>query len=107
MDIYEEILSALKQEDHIMLATIISTTGSTPAAAFSKMLVKRGGIVAVGTVGGGCMEGEVLLHANRFYDSGKAEVCTFTLNEDDIEHGLICGGSLDVTSNRWRANTSH
>jgi xanthine dehydrogenase accessory factor len=96
MDIYEEILSALKQEDHFMLATIISTSGSTPAAALSKMLVKREGIVSIGTVGGGCMEGEVLLHANRLYDSGRTEVCTFTLNEEDVEHGLICGGSLDV-----------
>ena len=79
-----------------MLATIISTTGSTPASALSKMLVKNGGIVSVGTVGGGCMEGDVLLHASRLYNSNKAEILTFHLNEDDIEHGLICGGSLDV-----------
>lgn len=79
-----------------MLATIISTSGSTPASALSKMLVRQGGVISVGTVGGGCMEGDVLLHANRLYDSGKAEILTFHLNEDDIEHGLICGGSLDV-----------
>lgn len=96
MDIYEEILKALETEDRVMLATIISTQGSTPASALSKMLVKQGGIVSVGTVGGGCMEGDVLLHAHRLYDSGKAEILTFHLNEDDIEQGLICGGSLDV-----------
>jgi len=62
----------------------------------SKMLVKQGGTVAVGTVGGGCMEGDVVLHAHRLYDSGKAEILTFHLNEDDAEHGLICGGNLDV-----------
>src|ERR1041385_605835 len=96
MDIFLEILSALTTEDRVMLATIISTSGSTPASALSKMLVKSGGIVSVGTVGGGCMEGDVLLHANRLYESNKAEILTFHLNEDDIEHGLICGGSLDV-----------
>jgi len=96
MDIYEEILNALETEDRVMLATIISTQGSTPASALSKMLVKQGGIVSVGTVGGGCMEGDVLLHARRLYDSDKAEILTFHLNEDDIEQGLICGGSLDV-----------
>jgi xanthine/CO dehydrogenase XdhC/CoxF family maturation factor len=58
MDIYEEILKALEVEPRVMLATIISTSGSTPAATFSKMLVKQGGIVSVGTVGGGCMEGK-------------------------------------------------
>ena len=96
MDIYEEILKALEVEPRVMLATIIATTGSTPAAALSKMLVKRAGIVSVGTVGGGCMEGDVLLHAHRLFDSHTAEILTFHLNEDDIEHGLICGGTLEV-----------
>jgi xanthine dehydrogenase accessory factor len=96
MDIYREILSALEQEDRIMLATIISTSGSTPASAFSKMLITNGGTKSIGTVGGGCMEGEVILHANRLYNSGKAEILTFSLNEDDIESGLICGGNLDI-----------
>lgn len=96
MDILDEILASLRDEDYVMLATIIATTGSTPASALSKMLVKQGGIVSVGTVGGGCMEGEVLLKAHRLYESRKAEVVTFHLNEDDLEHGLICGGSLDI-----------
>lgn len=96
MDIYEEILKSLETEDRVMLATIISTQGSTPASALSKMLVRQGGIVSIGTVGGGCMEGDVLLHAHRLYDTGKAEILTFHLNEDDVEQGLICGGSLDV-----------
>jgi len=96
MDILEEVLVALQTEESVMLATIISTSGSTPASALSKMLVRSGGTVSVGTVGGGCMEGDVLLHANRLYRTGKAEILTFHLNEDDIESGLICGGSLDV-----------
>ena len=96
MDIFQNILSALEHEDSIMLATIISTSGSTPASAFSKMLVKNSGTVSVGTIGGGCMEGEVILHANRLYNARKAEILTFELNEDDIESGLICGGNLDI-----------
>lgn len=96
MDIYREIVSALEAEDSVILATIISTAGSTPASAFSKMLVKQNGVASVGTVGGGCMEGDVVLHANRLYHSGKAEIMTFRLNEDDAPHGLVCGGSLDV-----------
>ncbi|MBM4165524.1 MAG: hypothetical protein FJ218_01150 [Ignavibacteria bacterium] len=60
------------------------------------MLVKQNGNSSLGTIGGGCMEGEVLLHAQRLFETNKAEILTFHLNEDDIEHGLICGGSLDV-----------
>lgn len=96
MDIFEEIVKALETEDRVMLATVISTTGSTPAAAHSKMLVKDHGTTVVGSVGGGCMEGDVILQANKLYDSGKAIITTFHLNEDNVEHGLICGGSLDV-----------
>jgi xanthine dehydrogenase accessory factor len=95
-DIFGEILSSLAEEDHAMLATIIATTGSTPAAAHSKMLVRKGGAVSVGTVGGGCMEGEVLLRASRLYDTGCAKIFSFQLNEDDMQHGLICGGNLDI-----------
>jgi len=96
MNVHSEILSALEREDHIILATIVATSGSTPAAIHSKMLVTNGGTTSVGTVGGGCMEGEVILHANRLYNAGKAEILTFELNEDDIESGLICGGNLDI-----------
>ncbi|MEO0206223.1 MAG: XdhC/CoxI family protein [candidate division WOR-3 bacterium] len=95
-DIYQEILLVLEHEDHIILATIISTSGSTPASSLSKMIIKNGGTISVGTIGGGCMEGKVIFHANRLYNTGKTEILTFELNEDDIESGLICGGSLDV-----------
>ena len=42
------------------------------------------------------MEGDVLLHARRLFQENKAQILVFHLNEDDIEHGLICGGTLDV-----------
>jgi xanthine dehydrogenase accessory factor len=96
MDLFDEIVSALRSEDRVMLATIISTTGSTPASALSKMLVKEGGVVSLGSVGGGCMEGDVLLHASRLLAEHRSDIITFDLTEDDIEHGLICGGSLNV-----------
>jgi xanthine dehydrogenase accessory factor len=96
MNILDEIVQALQVEERIMLATIIATSGSTPAPAFSKMLVNNNGVTAVGTVGGGCMEGDVVLHANRLLQTGKAEILTVHLNEDDIERGLICGGTVDI-----------
>jgi xanthine dehydrogenase accessory factor len=96
MNILTEILSALEREPRIMLATIISTSGSTPASAFSKMLVKNAGSESFGTVGGGCMEGDVLQAAKRLYETDKAEILTFHLTEDEYVQGLICGGSVEV-----------
>ncbi|HEX9614091.1 MAG TPA: XdhC family protein, partial [Bacteroidota bacterium] len=96
MDIVQEIISSLESEHRVMLATIIATSGSTPASAFSKMMVKEGGLVSVGTVGGGCMEGDVLAAAQRLHKSGKAEILTFHLTEDEYVQGLICGGTVHV-----------
>lgn len=96
MDIMQEIVSALQSQERVMLATIISTTGSTPASALSKMLVKDNGKSWLGTVGGGCLEGEVLEESIQMYPSGKAKILTFHLNETNVDQGLICGGSLDV-----------
>ena len=91
-----ELLTALRTEERIMLATIISTSGSTPAAVFSKMLLKNNGSTSLGTVGGGCMEGDVLLLMQRCFDADCADSISFTLNEDDMENGLICGGNLSL-----------
>ncbi len=96
MDMYDEILKSLETEERVMLATIIATTGSTPASAHSKMLIRQQGIVSAGTIGGGCMEGDVITSAHKLFDAGVADILTFQLNNDDVEHGLICGGSLDV-----------
>ena len=96
LDILHEMLSALETETHVILATVISTRGSTPASAFSRMLVKNSGRTWFGTVGGGCMEGDVLEAARMQLETQKAQILTFHLNEDDILQGLICGGSLDV-----------
>jgi xanthine dehydrogenase accessory factor len=96
VDIFSEILAALETEPTVILATIVATTGSTPAAASSRMLIRKGGTMTLGTIGGGCMEGDVILHAHRIFGTQKPEILTFHLNEDDAEAGLICGGSLDV-----------
>ncbi len=96
MDALKETVSALRSEDRVILATIVATSGSTPASAFAKMLVKDRGAVSLGTVGGGCVEGDVLREARRLYETGRAAVMTFHLTEDHLESGMLCGGSLDV-----------
>ena len=96
MDIFEEIVKSLKGEEQIMLGTILSTTGSTPAAELSKMIIRNQGLTSIGTVGGGCLEAEVLSSARSLLGTKKAKISTFHLSEDNAESGLICGGSLDV-----------
>jgi len=87
---------SLQDEEQIMLATIISTTGSTPAAELSKMVIRNQGLTSIGTIGGGCLEAEVLTSARSLLGTKKTKISTFHLSEDNAESGLICGGSLDV-----------
>ena len=60
------------------------------------MVVKGKGTGWVGTVGGGCMEGDVLEAAKSLYEQRLTRVLAFSLNENDMVQGLICGGSLEV-----------
>lgn len=77
-----------------MLGTIISTSGSTPASALSRMIVTDDS--TLGTVGGGCMEADVIEAARSLMRQDRAAILTFHLNEDEMIHGLICGGTLHV-----------
>lgn len=60
------------------------------------MLVTEHGTRLTGTVGGGCMEADVVQAARRLYADNLAQIMTFHLNENEYVQGLICGGSLEV-----------
>jgi xanthine dehydrogenase accessory factor len=97
MDIYEEIAAGLRAGERMVLATIISSTGSTPVPPGAKMLLKAGATIPLGTVGGGCVEGDVLEESRRLLTGGKKSLIRrFTLTEDDIESGMLCGGTIDL-----------
>ncbi len=96
IDAFDTIPAALRSHAGAMLATVIGTSGSTPASALSRMLVGETGERLAGTVGGGCVEGDVIGAARDLAGSGKSAVMTFTLDEDHPEGGMLCGGTVDV-----------
>lgn len=97
MDIFEEILSSLPGNERVVVATIISSSGSTPVPPGAKMLVREHAALPLGTIGGGCIEGEVQAEARRLLEKGGPSLIRrFTLTEDDIESGMLCGGTIDV-----------
>lgn len=79
-----------------VLATVVSIKGSSPGALGSKMLLTADG-EAVGTVGGGCIDGQVWAEMRDVLLTEQPRTITVDLTErDDPEHGLICGGRVDV-----------
>jgi len=78
------------------LATIAHTSGSTPVPAGAKMLVGEGGRLD-GSVGGGCVEADVLRIAFAAQEAGRPALVTHHLNADlagDV--GLSCGGTVRI-----------
>ena len=96
MDIYQELLDSLETEEQIIMATIVSTKGSTPSATLSKMIIKNKGKTSIGTIGGGCVEADVLGRAQQKLQTGTIETLCFELREDEYIQGLICGGTINV-----------
>ncbi|MDV4152021.1 XdhC/CoxI family protein [Clostridium sp. AL.422] len=97
IDVLENL--AKEEEERKALVTITSTKGSTPRGAGAKMIVWEDGRI-LGSIGGGCSEGEVILAARDLIADGqegsiiKMEVdMTGDVAEDE---GMVCGGIMSV-----------
>ena len=87
---------AAREGRAVVLATIVRCKGSTPRGVGSKMLVDpdRG---LVGTVGGGCGEGEVIEAAREVARTGLPRMLRVDLTEDFLSWSpAVCGGVFDV-----------
>ena len=93
--VYREVEEALQRGEAVALVTILESSGSTPQKAGAKMVVSRDGRLR-GTVGGGCVEAEILWRARQAIENRKAEIRTYDYNADEEENGLICGGNVTV-----------
>lgn len=94
--LYRALLEKSAEGRTCALATIVSTRGSTPRKVGAKMLVDpdRG---LVGTVGGGCGEGEVIEAARDVLESGEPRMVRVDLTRDLLSWSpAVCGGIMDV-----------
>ena len=96
MDLYEEIVRLRQAGEPAALCTVLLTRGSTPGKETMKMLV-RGDGTTLGSVGGGCVEADVVEMAKEVIATDRAETRTFNLNQKDLpESGLVCGGRVTI-----------
>jgi xanthine dehydrogenase accessory factor len=96
MDVFDELVRLRGLGQKCALATIVEVNGSIPSFQTAKLLVREDGSL-VGTIGGGCVEGEVWNAAREVMQTGKARTMSFTLGQDAAyDNGLICGGQLEV-----------
>ena len=96
MNVWRAALDLIRSGARGTLATVARTRGSTPVPAGTKMLVGPSGRL-VGTVGGGCVEADVIGAALDAQRAGAPLIMTHHLNADLAgDLGLSCGGTVDV-----------
>lgn len=92
-----KVLSEKEKQDKI-LATIVGRRGSAPRKVGTKMIIFPDG-KTMGTIGGGCMEAEVISHALMMIRTGDRNTQIYSVdmtNESAEEEGMVCGGTIDV-----------
>lgn len=95
-EVLEAALRAEADGEAAALVTVIATEGSTPQKAGAKMLVYADGRI-VGTIGGGCVEAEMVTRARQALGNGRTQVAAYDLTPEQAgEDGLVCGGRMQV-----------
>ena len=94
-EVIQEAVKLLEDQQPCVLATVVRTKGSTPQKPGAKLLVRKDGS-GVGTLGGGCVEGDIWYAAKEIMRrKGGPEFRDYLLNEDiAARDGLVCGGTM-------------
>src|ERR1700694_1939738 len=95
-DVMTDVKAWLDSGDPVAVATVISTWGSAPRPAGSRMAISQSGKIA-GSVSGGCLEGEVFEQARAILRAKPAGLFHYGVSDDLAwTVGLSCGGEIDV-----------
>ena len=85
-----------ERHEALVLVTVIGTEGSTYSKAGAQMLIDGEGVFR-GMLSGGCLEGDLAVRAQQVLDSGRPQVATYDLGQDDDElwgMGVGCDGLM-------------
>jgi xanthine dehydrogenase accessory factor len=109
-EVIEKSLIELEQGKKIVLATVVNTKGSTPQKIGSKLLIREDGST-VGTLGGGCVEGDLWFESKTMLEENTPEESRYreyTLNQELAEEeGLVCGGTMFFLLDKLEPNKSN
>ncbi len=99
-DVLRQLQAWWSAGERIGLASVISTTGSSPAGPGAAMAVGPDGEVA-GSVSGGCVEAAVYELCERARETGLPMLRRYGVSQDTVfDVGLTCGGTLEVFAER-------
>ena len=80
----------------VAIATVVETWGSAPRPVGSNLIIDDEGNF-LGSVSGGCVEGDVVVEAMDVIASGKPKMLEFGVADETAWRvGLACGGRVSV-----------
>jgi xanthine dehydrogenase accessory factor len=92
----QTICPLLERDSDLVLATVISKSGSAPCLAGSKMIVHQDGS-SLGSIGGGVLEAEAQKRAGEVFRTRISQHFIFDLSgRDAASMSMICGGRVEV-----------
>ncbi len=94
--VLEAVVSARSARRAVVLATVVRTRGSVPRRAGSTMVIDPDhGLI--GTIGGGCGEGDVIAIARDVLRDGTPRLVRVELMDaTDSWSPAVCGGVMEV-----------
>lgn len=95
-DILREAEAWAKQGRGVAVATVVETWGSAPRPVGSHLVIEDSGRF-LGSVSGGCVEGEVVSEAMDAIADGRPRMLEFGIADEIAwRAGLSCGGRIKV-----------
>ncbi|WP_374545643.1 XdhC family protein [Rhodoblastus sp.] len=95
-DIIATALDWARRGKGVALATVVATWGSAPRGIGARLAIDEDGLF-MGSVSGGCVEGEILAAAEEVIATGQPVLRSFGVSDENAwTVGLPCGGSISV-----------
>ena len=95
-DILSEAQAWREAGRQVAIATVVETWGSAPRPVGSHLVIDGDGLF-LGSVSGGCVEGDVVGEALEVLAGGAPRMLEFGVaNETAWQRGLSCGGRIKV-----------
>ena len=96
MDVFKWISGLLSNAESLVLAVVVSRSGSAPRSVGSRMVVRKDHSI-IGTIGGGVLEARVRDLAKKIFIERMPILHKFVLTAEDADRiGMICGGQVVI-----------
>ena len=94
-DFFRKLADIEKEGRRAALAIVVSTKGSTPRKAGTKMIIMEDGST-LGTLGGGGLEKKVIEESLEALKGGEARLTSFNLDGTRGNLDMMCGGEIEI-----------